>query len=112
MFAITESTRKVYGKEVTTYTGEIYSANVLKAEAGTGGFQGGDSGHGSRAHIRIEDMGGVDICVNPLGLDGEEGVKLFLGGTMNWEPWSLHLSSLPKRWKMEPRRRVINVHTL
>ena len=48
MFAITEGTRRVYGKEITTYTREIYSANVLEVEAGTNGFQGGDSGHGSR----------------------------------------------------------------
>ena len=29
MFAITEGTRNVYGKEITTYSREIYSANVL-----------------------------------------------------------------------------------
>ena len=40
MFAITEGTRKVYGKEITTYTREIYCANVLEAEAGTNGFHG------------------------------------------------------------------------
>ena len=38
MFAITEGTRKVYGKEITTYTREIYSANVLEVEAGTNGY--------------------------------------------------------------------------
>ena len=80
MFAITEGTRRVYGKEITTYTREIYSANVLEVEAGTNGFQGGDSGHGSRTYIRIEDMGSTDIRVNPLGRDGDEGFELFLGG--------------------------------
>ena len=60
MFAITEGTRRVYGKEITTYTREIYSANVLEVEAGTNGFQGGDSGHGSRTYIRIEDMGSTE----------------------------------------------------
>lgn len=30
MFAITERNRRVCGKEITTYTREIYSANVLE----------------------------------------------------------------------------------
>ena len=85
MFAITEGTRRVYGKEITTYTREIYSANVLEVEAGTNGFQGGDSGHGSRAYIRIEDLGSTDIRVNPLGRDGDEGFELFLGGDCELE---------------------------
>ena len=57
MFAITEGTRKVYGKEITTYTREIYSANVLEVEAGT----------------------------NLLGRDGDEGFELFLGGDCELE---------------------------
>ena len=78
MFAITEGTRRVYGKEITTYTREIYSANVLEVEAGT-------SGHGSRTYIRIEDMGSTDIRINPLGRDGDEGFELFLGGDCELE---------------------------
>ena len=53
MFAITEGTRKVFGAEITTYTRDVVSANLLEVEAGTNGFQGGDAGHGSRAYIRI-----------------------------------------------------------
>lgn len=85
MFAITEGTRSVYGEEITTYTREIYSANVLEVEAGTNGFQGGDSGHGGRTYIRIEDMGSTDIRVNPLGRDGNGGFELFLGGDCELE---------------------------
>ena len=48
MYEIKENNRKIDGMDVTTYTREIYSANVLSVEAGTNGFQGGDSGHGSR----------------------------------------------------------------
>ena len=81
MFAITEGIRRVYGKEITTYTREIYSANVLEVEAGTNGFQGGDS----RTYIRIEDMGSTDIRINPLGRDGDEGFELFLGGDCELE---------------------------
>lgn len=85
MFAITEGTRRVYGKEITTYTRGIYSSNVLEVEAGTNGFQGGDSGHGSRTYIRIEDMGSTDIRIHPLGRDGDEGFELFLGGDCELE---------------------------
>ena len=86
MFAITEGTRKVYGKEITTYTREIYSANVLEVEAGTNGFQGGDSGHGSRAYIRIEDMGSTDIRVNPLGETVMRVLNCSSAVTANWKP--------------------------
>ena len=85
MFAITEGTRKVYGKEITTYTREVISANLLEVEAGTNGYQGGDTGHGSRTYIRIENMGSTDIRVNPLGRDGDEGFELFLGGDCELE---------------------------
>ena len=85
MFAITEGTRKIYGKDVTTFTREVISANLLEVEAGTNGYQGGDTGHGSRTYIRIENMGGTDIRVNPLGRDGEDGVELFLGGDCELE---------------------------
>lgn len=80
MFAITESTKSVYGKEITTYKREICSANILEVEADTNGFQGGDSGHGGRTYFRIEDLGSTDIRVHPLGRDGEEGFEVFLGG--------------------------------
>ena len=80
MFAITERTRKVYGEEIVTYTREIFSANAIEVEAGTNGYCGGDSGHGSRTYFRIQDIGGTDIRVNPLGFDGDEGFEVFLGG--------------------------------
>ena len=78
MFAITEGTRKVFGTEITTYTRDVVSANLLEVEAGTNGFQGGDAGHGSRAYIRIENMGGTAIQVNALGHDGAHGFELHL----------------------------------
>ncbi|WP_235847424.1 hypothetical protein [Intestinibacillus massiliensis] len=80
----------------STYTREIYSANILEVEAGTNGFQGGDSGHGSRAYIRIEDMGGTDIRINPLGRDGEEGFELFPGGDCELEPMTTALKFITK----------------
>ena len=34
------------GTEISTYTREVISANILEVEAGTTGYVGGDSGHG------------------------------------------------------------------
>jgi len=96
MFAITEGTRKVYGKEITTYTRDVVSANLLEVEAGTNGFQGGDAGHGSRAYIRIENMGGTAIQVKPLGRDGEDGFELLLGGDCELETMITALKFITK----------------
>ena len=53
--------RTVDDHEATTRTKEIWLANGLEVEAGTNGLHGGDGGHGSRAYIRITDLGGSDI---------------------------------------------------
>ena len=68
------------GKEITTYTREIISANLLEVEAGTTGFMGGDSGHGGRTYFRITDLGDTDISVYPTGEKGEKGFQVLLGG--------------------------------
>jgi len=49
---------------VMTREREIYSANVISVKAGTNGYQGGDSGHGSRTYFKIKDEGGTDLRVN------------------------------------------------
>lgn len=85
MYEIKENTRKIDGMDVTTYTREICNANVLSVEAGTNGFQGGDSGHGSRTYFRITDCGGTDIRVKALGVDGDEGLEVTLGGDCELE---------------------------
>ena len=57
MYEVTERRRKLEdGTEITTYTREVISCNILQVEAGTNGFQGGDSGHGSRTYFRIKDL--------------------------------------------------------
>lgn len=48
------------GTELTTYTRDVVSANILEIEAGTTGYQGGDSGHGGRTYFRIEDAASTD----------------------------------------------------
>ncbi|MBW7571239.1 hypothetical protein [Caproiciproducens faecalis] len=85
MFAITEGIRRIGGIEVPTYKREIVSANVLEVEAGTNGYQGGDTGHGSRTYFRIENEGGTDIQVRPLGRYGDEGFEVTLGGDCELE---------------------------
>jgi hypothetical protein len=85
MFAITEGTRRVNGIEIPTYKREVMSANILKVEAGTNGYQGGDTGHGSRTYFRIEDECSTDIQVRPLGRYGDEGVEVTLGGDCELE---------------------------
>jgi hypothetical protein len=85
MFAITEGIRRIGGIDVPTYKREIISANVLEVEAGTNGYQGGDTRHGSRTYFRIENEGGTDIQVHPLGRYGDEGFEVTLGGDCELE---------------------------
>jgi hypothetical protein len=59
----------------------LTSANVLEAEAGTTGYMGGDTGHGGRTYLRITDLGGTDIRVNPIqDRYGNGGFEVTLGG--------------------------------
>jgi len=74
----------VGGKCVTTVIDQIVSANLLEVECGSTGLMGGDSGHGGRTYIRIEDVGGTDIKVTSLPIfrntRGNGGVVIELGG--------------------------------
>lgn len=81
MFEVKECQRVVNDKPIITFQREIVSANILEVEAGTNGYQGGDSGHGSRTYIRIEDLGSTDIEVTPK----ENGVEIVLGGDCELE---------------------------
>ena len=85
MFAITEGTKIVHGQVVTTYTREIVSCNILEVEAGTNGYQGGDTGHGGRTYFRIKDLAGTDIEAHALGRFGDEGFEVSLGGDCELE---------------------------
>lgn len=64
MYEIKENRRTLRdGTEITTYTRDVISANILQVEAGTNGYQGGDSGHGSRTYFRIKDEGSTDMNI-------------------------------------------------
>lgn len=44
---------------ITSHSIEISDSNTIKVEAGTNCPQGGDSGHGGRTYLSIEDTGGT-----------------------------------------------------
>ena len=49
MYEIKENRRELFdGTEITTYTRDVVSANILQVEAGTTGYKGGDTSHGGR----------------------------------------------------------------
>jgi len=62
------------------YETEIVGANLLRVAAGTTGKRGGDSGHGCRTIIEIEDMGSTDITIEEIKNIGNGGVRITLGG--------------------------------
>jgi len=80
MYAITEKERNIDGTIITTFSRDIYNANILEVEAGTNGYKGGDSGHGSRTYFRIENAGGTDIEAHLIGPYGTDGIEVSLGG--------------------------------
>ena len=62
MYEIKENRRELFdGTEITTYTRDVVSANILQVEAGTTGYKGGDTGHGRRTYFRISDEASTDI---------------------------------------------------
>lgn len=74
------------GTEISTYSRDVVSANILEVEAGTTGFMGGDSGHGGRTYFRIQDEGSTDIEVRTItDKYGCTGFEVFLGGDCELE---------------------------
>ena len=86
MFEIKENRRVLPdGTEITTYSRDVISANILEVEAGTTGYKGGDTGHGGRTYFRIADAASTDIQVHPLGRYADEGFEVILGGDCELE---------------------------
>lgn len=71
-------------EDILMYETDIVSANIIRVAAGTNGYHGGDSGHGSRTVIEIEDEGSTDIrceMIPPRPFSGcNGGVRIELGG--------------------------------
>lgn len=87
MYEIKENRKQLHdGTEITTYTRDVVSANILQVEAGTTGYKGGDTGHGGRTYFRIKDEGGTDIDIKPfMDRFGSEGFEVTLGGDCELE---------------------------
>ena len=81
MYEIKENRRELFdGTEITTYTRDVVSANILQVEAGTTGYKGGDTGHGGRTYFRVSDEASTDIHVRPsMDRFGCNGFEVTLG---------------------------------
>ncbi len=76
-----KNVRYVNGQIVKTKVKTITGANLLEIEAGTNGFKGGDSGHGSRTYIRISDDGGTDWKLHAIHGEFDNGsIVIEMGG--------------------------------
>lgn len=79
------------GTEISTYTREVISANILEVEAGTTGYMGGDSGHGGRTYFRIQDSASTDMEIAPLWINmAATALKCSSAATVSWKPPSVH----------------------
>ena len=86
MYEIKENRRELFdGTEITTYTRDVVSANILQVEAGTTGYKGGDTGHGGRTYFRISDEASTDIHVRPFMDDSAATVFVTLSGDCELE---------------------------
>ena len=87
MFEIKENDRILPdGTEITTYTRDVISCNLLEVEAGTTGYMCGDTGHGGRSYFRIKDNGGTDMEVNTsVDRYGCRSLEVCLGGDCELE---------------------------
>lgn len=106
MYEVIEK-RKVLpdGTEFSTYTRNVYSANMLEVEAGTTGYKGGDSGHGGRTYFRISDHGTTDMEVRTLGdRYVSYGFEVLIGGDCELETMIRALKFITKVLEDESKR--------
>ena len=82
MYEVKSKIRRIKGVEVETWEREIIDANILSVEAGTNGYQGGDTGRGCRTYIRISDEGSTDIHAKVIEnrYGDTMGIEISLGG--------------------------------
>ena len=64
------------GTEISTYTRDVVSCNILEVEAGTTGYRGGDTGHGGRTYFRIKDIAPAEEkAIDTLEREIEKALK-------------------------------------
>jgi hypothetical protein len=61
-------------------TRTFQDANILRITVATTGFCGGDTGHGGRTVITIEDLGSTDIDASFEDTDTGRRLEIRLGG--------------------------------
>lgn len=57
---------------------EIMDCNILGVKVATTGYCGGDSGHGSRTYLRLENKASTDMKIRLT--NNNKGVEIILGG--------------------------------
>lgn len=79
--------KRVHGVDVTTYSKEIIGISGIKVEVGTTGFMGGNSSHGGRTFISIENLCCTDMLVETEELRDDSTLKFdyYLGGDSELE---------------------------
>lgn len=73
----------VDGISINTLELTITSANTLAVTVGTTGYRGGDTGHGGRTYLKLEDRGSTDLMTridNAGEFSGISLLELRLGG--------------------------------
>lgn len=91
--------RIVNGIEIDTKKEEFVSCNIIECEVGTNGFQGGDTGHGSRTFLSFKDCASTDINAKVYGADQYGHVNeivIELGGDCELETFILALEYAAK----------------
>ena len=88
MYEIKENRRRLKdGTDITTYTRDVVSCNILEVEAGTTGYMGGDAGHGGRTYFAIRNDGSTDMGIHVMRdrFGDAEGFEVMLGGDCELE---------------------------
>lgn len=88
MYGIKENRRRLKdGTEITTYSREVVSCNILEVEAGTTGYMGGDTGHGGRTYFSIKDAACTDMDIRVMRdrFGNYTGFEVSLGGDCELE---------------------------
>lgn len=87
MYEIKRNRRRLTdGTEITTFSRDVVSCNILSVEAGTTGYMGGDSGHDGRTYFSIRDSASTDMDVRVTkDRFGCTGFEVSLGGDCELE---------------------------
>ena len=88
MYEVKENSRILKdGTEITTYSRDVVSCNILEVEAGTTGYRGGDTGHGGRTYFSIKDAACTDMDVRVMRdrFGDCTGFEVCLGGDCELE---------------------------